>query len=255
MRAGFLSLVAVSLVSAAFPSLSQAIQPTVKEVSDVRSTDDEKGYLEVALGVKGDEAADVRAMRATVISAVDEAGRDLTNVSTASRQGQRFVALSKERPTLPLLFRNPLRRASVMRELIGRLDVFIPSNDPESLFIVDAVQEKVGATLDSGRLRNAEVEVVPLLAADASRESGTSFTASGSGLVLKVKDPEGKLVAATLVLPNGERKASELFVMPDSDDYFAFDVASIAGAKLELLLVTAKSTVRLPFNFENVLLP
>lgn len=257
-----LTLVGLLLITS---SSAFAIEATVGDIVDARSIGKVQGRLEIELKVSGEEVADIEGLRATVISATDETGRDLTDALRLEKQS-RYVNVSADK-SVRIYLKSPSRRASVLKELIGRLDLFMPKLDPESTIIVDDISSKSGKALEVAALKNVGVEATILTKQQYDQLGKAQSGASGAGslvglsnlddksIILKLDDSDGRIVEVEFQTESGERIRPRGSTTVGNLRAFLFAEALPAKARLKIEVATLKSVVRVPFDFENVLLP
>lgn len=265
MRTGFLPpLVLLACALAASPA--RAIEATIGDIVDARSSGKIQGRLEIELKVIGDEVADVAGLRASVIGAVDETGRDVNDALRSDKQTHYANAPVPEK-SVRIYLKSPSRRATVLKELIGRLDLFMPKLDPESTVIIDDVASKTGAPLELSMLKNAGVEATVLTkmqydqlgkSQKGSSASGTLVGISGlddRSMIFKLNDPESRVVSIEFQTESGEKIRQRGTTSVGNFRVFAFTEALPPKARVKMEVATLKSVVRVPFDFENVQLP
>jgi len=263
-RIFFLSI--CSTVFLALAPHAHCIQPAVGDIVDTRTSGKLAGRLEVELKVLGDEVPDIHGMRASIIGAVDGTGRDLTDLSRSDKLSQRYVSVGNGEKSLRLMLKSPSRRAAVIKELIGRLDLFMPRNDPESIVLVEDLLTKTGKPLDVISLKNAGIEITPMTRGqfEAARDtkSGPALgnlvgisNLDDNSIVLSTVDSEGRVVSIEFQTEAGERIRPHSSMAAGNARAFYFAEQLPPKARLRIEVATLKSVVRVPFSFENVLLP
>lgn len=260
----------VSAILSIGASSAFAIQPTIGDIVDTRSSGGNLSNLQIEIKVVGDEVPDIEGLRATVISAIDETGRDIADLNTKSSRSQKFTSSKFGGTAVRLQLKNPSRRASVVKELIGRLDLFIPRNDPESTIVIDDVWTKTGKPLEASALKNAGVAITVLTKAqyEEDKKAGeaksplgglmgwTGIDAGGdSALILALDDPDGRFVSLLFETPDGAQMTPGGTMTVGKYRFYNFRTPLPNMGKLKLKVATLKSTVRVPFNFENIQLP
>ena len=266
----------VAVVVAALPMQAAiAIEPTLGEIVDTRSSGNTMGGLRVELKVVGDEVPDVEGMRASVISVLDETGRDLNDLSRQGSQSQRFSSM-RSGNGISLRFKNPSRKAGTLKELIGRLDLFIPRNDPESVLVLDNAPSRFDQTIESTAYKTSSFSLVMMnrqqFDARQKRETEAISKAGGplggllaglgglnassdNAVYVRVSDPEGRFVSIEFEDARGQRiKPSSTVTMNDTYT-LSFAAPLPADAKARIKVATPRAVVRVPFQFENVVLP
>ncbi len=254
---------------------SQAIEPALGDIVDTRSSGGMIGNLRVELKVAGDEVPDVEAMRASVISILDETGRDLNDLAKQESQSQRFSTFWPGHG-IQLTFKNPSRKAGTLKELIGRLDLFIPRNDPESVLVVDNAPSRFDQVIESPAFKTSSFSLIMMnrqqyeartkRESEATGKSGGSFAnllggfgpmgvGDAKSVYVQVKDPEGRFSGIEFLSADGQRIKSQSTLSTANTYTLLYSAALPADAKARIKVATPKSVVRVPFQFENVVLP
>ncbi|MBN8549768.1 MAG: hypothetical protein J0M12_10685 [Deltaproteobacteria bacterium] len=247
-------------------SIAFGIEPAVGTIIDARTNGKVQGRLEIELKVTGEEVSEVEGLRANVISAIDETGRDLTDVLRVDKQSH-FVNVAGPEKTVRLFLKSPSRRASVLKELVGRLDLFMPDNDPEATLVISDFSEKTGKPLESATLKNSGIELTfynkqqyeQLIKSQPTRPAAGGLVSisnlDDNSLILKLNDPESRIVELEFQTESGERIRPRGTTGAGNVQAFFFPQALPSKARLKIEVATLKSVVRVPFSFENVLLP
>ncbi|WP_054696281.1 hypothetical protein [Geotalea toluenoxydans] len=142
------------------------VQVSVGEVKDSRSTSQFLNELEIKLKLTGDDVPSIRGVKTTFTTAIDGTGRSILKKEgqTASFEPFRDAASGLAEVTLKL--KNPARKAAVVSELSGELQLFMPERDPASIVVVKGFLAKAGKPLGAVSLAKARVEVTVLTKAD-----------------------------------------------------------------------------------------
>jgi len=153
---------ALSLIStiAIVASADAQVQTQLGDVKDSRTTGQFFGGLEVKIKLLGDSVADAESIRTVINTAVDDTGRDLVD---HEKEQNKFVTRdgqSRQIWELNLNLKNPMRKATTIKELTGEADLFVPKNDPDSIVKVDDFQKQGGQPIASPALSAAGIAVI-----------------------------------------------------------------------------------------------
>jgi hypothetical protein len=253
----------------------------VGDVEDRRTTGKFFGGLEVELKLTGDILADVKSIRPVIQAAADDSGRSLlqeekqTGFEDVSRGGS---------PMVKLKLRNPARKASMIKELKGELQLFVPQQDPKANVAVNDVASQSGKQIESPVLKAERIEVMPLTKADfdarkakAAAQKKTSTTDAGlagafeqafaglfsgfmstseNSVVLLVRDPGQKLVSVEWENSSGEkvRSRGRSSSKNENEETRVYDFEKRPD-RLILQVLTAKALVSVPLNLTDIPLP
>jgi hypothetical protein len=119
------ALIALLLAS---PGRGGGVGVTAGDITDRRRNDGHFASLEIELKLTGDGSAGARGARATVEKATDDTGRNL--MKEGSDPAEFAKSSGDDAPQLKVELRNPARKAKTVRELSGRVEVFLPARDP-----------------------------------------------------------------------------------------------------------------------------
>jgi hypothetical protein len=263
------------------PAYAVDVKAVVTEVNDRRSTGQFFNDLEVKLKLLGDDAASVRGIRTAVRTAVDDTGR---NLLSGEKKGGDFEAVDAGgQAEVTLKLKNPARKATVIKEIAGDLELFMPDQDPGAAVVVEGILKTGASPLDSQALKEAGVSVTVLTKKDyeALRKAeekkakeqaekqgleeaamkmleglfGSLFQVGENDLVLKVDDPSAKVIQIEAADAGGARINS--YGRMKSDDLVILNYGEPLppDARLRIFLKTEKSVVSVPLKLTDVVLP
>ncbi len=272
-----------ALFVAAAPAYAYDVKVTVAEVKDTRSTGDFFNNLEIKLKLLGDDAPAVRGIRTTITSAVDDTGR---NLLLEDENKGRFEAVGdggKGRAEVELKFRNPARKASVVKKIAGELELFMPDKDPAATVIIKGFMKSPGKPIDNAALKKAGITVTVLTKkeyevlkqekerkakADVRKQGLTDamlsafegllsgfFQVGDNDLLFKISDPSGNLVDMDVVDARGGKIKSRGIMTSGDLRVLNYGEPVPADAGLKMLLKTEKSVVLIPLRLVDVALP
>jgi hypothetical protein len=143
--------------AAAPPAKASGVSVSPGDVTDRRRNDNVFSSLEIELKVTGEGAAGARGARAMIEKAVDDTGRNL--VKEGGSPDDFSKASGDQPPALKLELRNPARRATKVRELSGRVELFVPGRDPSAQARVPKFLSQVDRPITAPALKAAGVQV------------------------------------------------------------------------------------------------
>jgi len=258
------------------------VRVTVTEVSDRRSTGQFFNNLEVKLKLTGDEAAEIRGIKTSITTAIDDTRRNLLP-SEKSSFGFETMGESGAGPAVMLTLKNPARKATVIKELSGELQLFIPGRDPAATVLVKDVKRSVGKPIANPALEKAGISVIVLTkkeydqirkeeeqkAKDTAGKQGLDqallkafegllgsfFDVGEHDLILKISDPTAKLIELEVLDGKGVRISGQGSMKTGDLRILNYAEALPADAQLRLFLNTQKSVLSLPLKLVDIALP
>lgn len=266
----------------ALTTTAQAVEVrlTVTEVTDSRSTGQFHNGTQVKLKLTGDDAVSVKAVRTTVTKAVDEVGR---NLLTEERPDKDFSTIRDmgTGPEITLRLKNPARRATTIKEIVGVVQLFMPDQDPSATVLVKNFRTLTGKPLADPLLKKAGLQLTVLSKTDyqslekqkreearkkLGNELGEAMVQSLEGmldgffrvgendLILKFSD-SALFVHAEVV--DGIGKVIETTFTTYADDMrvLSYENPLPPDARLRIFLKTGKSVATVPLKLTDVALP
>ncbi len=272
-----------SLFIVASPAYASDVRVTVTEVNDQRSTGEFFNNLEIKLKLLGDDASSIRGINTTISRAVDDTGRSLLPDDKRKDHFGTLWNSGAGKAEITLKLKNPARRAVVVKEITGELQLFMPDKDPAATVSIKNFMKTGGRPINNPALAKAGVTVAILTkkeydslkkeeekkAKEAAKMQGLTqtmmsafesllggfFAVGENDLLFKVDDPLGNLIdmdvvdsAGTKIENNGRMKSQDLIVLN-------YNEAVPPDAKLRLFLKTEKSVVSVPLRLVDVALP
>lgn len=142
-------------------SVIAAAQVRVLEgsVNETRRNDGFSSSLQVELKVVGDILKDAKGIRVTVEKAVDETGKNLLEEKKTEKDFKEIRLQGENSTKLSLALKLSERKASVIRELSGYLEIFLPTKDAKSVITVANIMKGAGKPLTDAALKAAGLEV------------------------------------------------------------------------------------------------
>ena len=259
----------------------------VSEVSDRRTTGQFFAGSEIKLKLVGDGLADIRGVRRVQITkAVDDTGRNLVTDDKISSAGPfDFERIGKVSSQIEKTIKlgNPARKASVIKEIIGSIELYAPQKDPNATVIAKNFTGQIGKPLVLPELRQKNIEITVLNKGQYEKmkkendERSAKTTASPeiadalvnvfkqlfsgfmrvgeNDLAFVINDPNSALVDIEIndehgvAYKRGGRMSSERIHV------LSFDRKIDDKAQLVIFLATPKSIVKVPLLLHDVLLP
>ncbi len=139
------------------PATFAQVRVMPAEVKETRRTDGFFNKLEVELKLVGDAMAEAKGIRVILEKAVDETGRDLLDPEKKSDEFEDLSSSFGGRDKIDIEMKNAARQATVLQELSGRIELFIPKRDPKSLILLPEALKTTGRPLGSPELRAAGI--------------------------------------------------------------------------------------------------
>ena len=148
----------VAVFAVASPARPLDVRPSVTSVTDQRTTGQSLSHLEINVKLVGDDAGSVRGIRTTIGDAVDDTGRSVLPDDDKC-QFEAVQETGSGQPSLTLKLKNPARRATVLKEIRGELQLFLPDRDPGATVLVSDFLNSVGKPLTEPSLVRAGIIV------------------------------------------------------------------------------------------------
>lgn len=284
------SLVLLLALLCALPLAAQAKIDTIVDQINDRRTGGSFSQLSIMLKLPKIQTGDVAASRVLVGFAVDDLGISLIDSKAEEPQLEMnaramYGGADKTEPaTVTVNLKNPSRKATIVKQVSGDIELYMPSKDPNSVAEFPKFASLAGKTLSHKALKANGVEIAAISAAQIAAEkkkieeakrkelkdSGYDDETMKSVLestmeytlrfeegetILKIKDPQKRIHDVVFVDGAGEEKRVS---MSDNEGY---TVLSLWGEKpqpdwkLRVSLKTAKNIVRYPFALSNIALP
>lgn len=288
------SIIALSLLLAAAALAAQTkekpLDLSVTHVNDRRSSGS-FSRLTISVELPGIKSADVAASRVLLESAVDGAANSLIKEDESEPQMEPnpdTMYPKNDNPPAParisIELKTPPRDATVVKEVRGSIELFMPSRDPNSVAVVPKFLSQSGKSVSNRVLKangveiaivsKAQLEADRKKQADKKREEAKAEGAEGEDLesavsnfldllfkpeagdvVLNVKDPNKRIQEMTWLVKAGEEKRA---ITRDEE---GLTVLSMWGEtpspdwSLRVSLKTPKNVVRYPFVLKDIALP
>jgi len=272
-----------ALLAAGAPVAALDVRPTVTSVTDQRWSGQLPSWLDVSLKLIGDDAASVRGIRLILAKAVDDSGRSVLPEVRADGPFDAVEAGSGQ-PALTLRLNSPARRATVIQEIAGDLQLFVPDRDPSAIVLVGDALKKTGKPLSEPSLARAGVSLTIMTKVEyealkrekersakqgAQQPEGVAramthaleglfggfFQPGDNDLVFRIEDPKGGLVRIDVVDAKGERIRNQGTFRSSERLMLTYQDPLPADARLRISLRTPRSVVSVPLRLVDVALP
>jgi hypothetical protein len=271
---------------------AEDVRVNVGTIEDRRTTGQFFAGMTVEIALVGDELDDVRGARALVRKAVDETGRSL--LPEEAKEPSFETPMGSGPPKLRLDLRNPERRATILSEVSGDIELYMPGRDPAARVRIEKVLSKRDRKLALPALRAAKIEAKVISpeayrAGQKQREaevekemekqkqemarqgqdtveldalfglakglSGLLGEVGENDLVLEVVDPESRVFGIQAVNARGEKIDHNGSMSTGNIRVLHFSEKLPGDAGLLFLLKTKKSLLAVPFRLKDVNLP
>jgi len=267
-----------------------ATKASIVSLGDIRKGDS-SSRLEIELELPDFPAAEVAAARLHVRTAVDDTGRDLVPEDDRKkpfeplRQGR--TAGPDETPApavVQLKIRNPARKAKVLEEISGDVELYLPGRDPNALTRIPNIPAWAGKRLESPALAASGVKIAFLteeqLEAEKKRQAEKRkeearkqgvlgemleslasaflrafFSPEAGDVVFAVEDPGGRVVQMALLDAAGEDQTTGRMQQQGLTVLSSSRRGPRPDWSLEVRLRTPKSEERRSFTLKHVPLP
>ena len=263
---------------------------TVERITDSRYSPADFGtsQLTVGLDIEAPAVAAARAIRGDVTSAKDDTGRQLSQTEKRDKWRELSVKSgpNKTRATVFLNADSPTRAARTLREVKGRVELYLPERDAKSIVTVAEIGQQAGQTLDDATLQTAELKITFLDKAQIERlqtelvepiddpkiRPALQLFARGLGRamaaeiikdgqpnpktpVLRIEDPQRRLVEIAFETAQGEPLEDTGSIGFKNNRVYQFDQPLPADARLKIYVATSQSVVAVPFELKEIALP
>jgi len=264
-------------------SLAFALDIQVGDVQDSRTTGQFFSGLTVDLKMVGDELNDASGVKVNIASALDDTGRDLLNPEEKKDTFEDLKQFGQTQNKVSLKLKNPARRANTIKELKGQLELYVPKNDPASKVTVNDLSKQGGKPIESQAFKDAGVQLTLMTSQQYEAEKKKQADAAAAeakakgmppemlnmmnslsmgmgsddanSLIMKVTDPNNRLVEVTVLGTDGQPIRSNGSMSSGDTKTLYFEQKIPDGAKVEIALATPKSLMVVPLNLQNIALP
>lgn len=266
-------------------------QPAIVTVGQVNDRRGSFARLAIGLELPDVDSSDVAASRVVVTRATDDTGRDLVPDDAKekklepSQRGGFGGADGKKSPALVTVeLKNPARKATVVKEAAGEIELYMPGKDPNGVADVPGFLAAAGKPVSHPALAASGVGVTVLtkaafeaekkrlaeqkrqeakkegLGAEMLESVVTSFlelffTPGEDDVLLKLSDPKGRVQEFAFVDPAGEEKRVGSYERDGITVLSAWGEKAGPDWTLRVKLKTPKTLARYAFALKEVPLP
>jgi hypothetical protein len=273
-------------------SKATPVEVSIKQVND-RRTNGSFASLNIGLELPKISSRDVQASRVLIATATDDSGRSLLDpeasepVLEPNYLGSMTGRDDKVPPpaSVNVTLKNPDRKAKTVKEVRGEIELYMPGKDPNSVAEIAKFMSSSGKPLTHKALKANGVEIslvsTAQLTAERKRlsdikrkeyiESGwppgedldnmvksyseSLLTVEDSDVLVRIKDPNGRIQELAYVDAAGETKR----ISDRTDEGFTYLTTwgekPQADWKLKVSMKTPKNMVRYSFALKDVALP
>jgi hypothetical protein len=128
-------------------------------VAESRRNDGFQSGLQVGLKVVGDPLKDARGVRVTLEKAIDESGKNLIDEKKVEKDFKEINLQGENSTKLSLELKPSERKAAVIKEISGYLEIFLPTKDPRSVITIVDVLKGAGKPLINPALKSAGLDI------------------------------------------------------------------------------------------------
>jgi hypothetical protein len=263
------------------------------DVTDSRTTGKFFAKLKIELKLMGDDLDGAKGLRCTVTKAIDDTGRNLLK---EEKKTSSFSDINDNNPNqtqVTVELKNPSRKAALVTELSGEIDVFRPGKDPASMVMVTNLVGSPKIVVSHPSLTAAQIQMTVLSkaqydadlqaekkAAEAKAKSdaetrgedmgkaladnmGKTLTGMFGGgmmgeknsVIIRLRDPQSKLVKVEF-LDESDKTIQRNGMSWTSDvQCYNFSEPLPQGAKLRINVATPNSVVKVPLMLKDLALP
>lgn len=276
-------LVVMFVLTATMAAYAGDARILVTEVKDSRTTGQFFNDLQIKLKLIGDDVVGAKGIRTVITNAVDDTGRNLLKDESAESKSPKFQSLqdSGSGPEVELKLKNPARRSSVVKELSGEVQLFMPLRDPSATVLLTNFR-KLAKPVTDPALAKAGIQLTVLskkeyetlakqkeqqAAQEAEKQMGQAmlqafrgmlgafFQVGENDVILQITDPEEKLINAEVVNANGAVIQTASTTNADDIRVMGFEQPLPADARLRIFLRTQKSIKVVPLKLIDIALP
>ena len=159
VKTAFLFMVVILAFLGVNATASAQVRVLEGGVSESRRSDGFSSGLQVEVKVVGDNLKDAKGIRVTVDRAVDETGKNLLDDKKTEKNFKEINLQGENNAKLTLDLKPSERNASVIKEISGYIEIFLPTKDPKSVIAVAGVMKGAGKPVVNAALKAAGLEV------------------------------------------------------------------------------------------------
>lgn len=264
------------------PVFSSDARVVVAGVRDYRSTNQSGSNLKIKLKLIDYNSSALRGIRVVVNSAHDNTGRNLL-LPKDRKDHFKTVNSSTKRAEISVKLKNPVRKAVTIREITGKLQLFMPDRDPSASVLIRKFMKSPGRPITNAVLTGAGIVFTVLTKREyeslekeeekkieeAARKQGLTqeaipvfrgflegfFQSGDNALFFRISDPSSNLIDMDVL--DAEGRIIHNCGYSKSDELMALNYCKAIpeDASLRLYLKTEKSVVSIPLRLSDIALP
>lgn len=279
-------LIGIAMSLIASYAFASDLNVSVSEVRDSRTTGQFFAGLEMKFKIMGDALLDAKGVKLTVAKATDDTGRDLIKKDDSG--GRDFTKPDENRAgqvVIEAKLKNPSRKASMVKEVSGEVNVFSPGRDPNAVASIPNFTAQAGRKIESNALKASKVElgIMTKKEFDAFKEQqkkevkakegeiikelgeamakalgalfGSMMEVTENSVILNIADPDSKIVDIEFTDASGGQLRSGSSMRTGDIRVFEFEKPMTRDAKLTVYLSTTKALWKAPFKLNDIALP
>lgn len=238
----------------------------VGDITDTRSTAPFFSSLMVEIKLLDIILEGAEKIRATVIDAVDDTGRNIIK-SNKSFFDNEFKDIDKNesgQTRIEIELKNPSRKANLIKHISGKIELYFPARDPKATVKIESFMKKIGNTLQDPILKGAGIDLTVF---DESRYQdlvknvkgqildGIFGVTSKNSVIVRLKDPESKVIVIQFYSESGKKINPTSWISREDFLSYSFNSPMPENGTMLIMLMTDKSIQDIPFDFSNVILP
>ena len=226
-------------------------QPTDIRIRAAIPTDNPcPGNLVVQLDLSGKDLREIKGMRCVLDKAVDDTGKNLIlkdpDFTKTNQTWTPVIYDPKIQPGMQLILDLPAQKASMVKDLTGRLEILTPVHDPMCVLTFTRIAAQLNVELADPNLSAAQIKMIV----------STKNPKGKSSVAVRVNDPLAKLFYFEIVDASGKEwdAASSTTTMGNTTTY-TYPGALPENASLRVCVPTPKSIIAVPLTLKAIALP
>lgn len=240
--AGFFSLM--------MAALAHALPTDIQIKANIPTDNPCPGNLVVQLNLFGKDLREIKGMRCILEKAVDNTDKNLIlKEQDFTKTNQTWTPLFYDPQTPPgmqLILDLPAQKASMVKELTGRLEILTPVHDPMCLLTFTRIAAQLNVELADPNLRAVQIKM----------SVSTQKTNGKPSVVVRVNDPLSKLFYFEIVDASGKEwdAVADTTTMGSTTTY-TYPGSLPESANLRVCVPTPKAIMTVPLTLKDIALP
>lgn len=273
------ALLLASFTGAVMAQTTQDIRVSAGDVKDSRTTEKFFAGLDVQLKLIGEALENAKSLRCKVSRAIDDTGRDLLKEEEEQSDFSDLDSNTPGQAEVTVKLKNPSRRAMVVKELSGSIELFRPKLDPNSVVTIKKFTAESGKAIEHASLKAANVGLSILtkkqyesLSKKSIPDDDTSavmnqmikalaglfggmMEVGENSVIIQLVDPELKVMKVEFLDGSGKQIDPQSSMRMEDVRVYDFDRQMPATAQLRLYIATPASLLSIPFAVSDISLP